>query len=43
MDTLTTLNLEDALLLKKNLEKTSEKDWDKMNRATYGVIGSFLT
>ena len=40
---LTTSNLEDALLLKKKPEETSEKNWDKMNRTSRGVIRFCLT
>ena len=40
MNTLMVSNLEDALLLKRKLEETSEKDLDKMNRATCDVIRS---
>ena len=43
VDALTTTNLEDSLQFEKKLEKTSEKDWDKMTRMTYGIIRSFLT
>ena len=43
MDALTTSNLEDALCLEKELEVTSEKDWDKMNRTVCGIISSCLT
>ena len=38
MDALTTSNLEDALLLKRKIEETSEKDWNKMNRTACDVM-----
>ena len=37
MDSLTVSNLEDSLHLEEKLEETSKKDWDKMNRTTYGI------
>ena len=43
MDALMAANLEDSLRVKEKLEKTSEKDWDKMNRTTCGFIKSCLT
>jgi len=43
MDTLTTLNLKDALHLKEKPKDTSKKDWDKMNRMVCGIIRSYLT
>ena len=42
-DALTTSNLKDVLLLENKQEEILEKDWDKMNRTTCGVIKSFLT
>ena len=43
MDALTASNLKDALCLEEKPEKTSEKYWDKMNRATCDIIRSCLT
>ena len=43
MDALTESNLKDNLRLEKKRETTSEEDWDKMNRTTYGLIRSCLT
>ena len=43
MDALTTSNLEDTLRLEKKRKITSEEDWDKMNRTSYGLIRSCLT
>jgi len=43
MDALTASNLEDSLRLEKKPEETSEKDWDKMNRTTCGIVRSYLT
>jgi len=43
MDALTTSNLEDTLRLEKKCASTTEKDWDKMNRTTCGLIRSCLT
>ena len=43
MDALTASNLKDNLRLEKKRETTSEEDWDKMNRTTYGLIRSCLT
>jgi len=43
MDALTASNLEDTLRLEKKRVATSEEDWDKMNRTTYGLIRSCLT
>jgi len=43
MDALIASNLEDALHLKEKPEETSKKDWDKMNKMTFGVIRSYLT
>ena len=43
MDALTALNLEDTLRLEKKRKTTTEKDWDKMNRTTCGLIKSYLT
>jgi len=43
MDALTESNLKDNLQLEKKRETTSEEDWDKMNRTTYGLIRSCLT
>ena len=31
-------NLEDALLLERKMEETSEKDWNKMNRTACDVM-----
>ena len=42
MDALTVSNLEDTLQLKEKPNETSEKDWDKMNRTTCGLIRSCL-
>jgi len=42
MDVLTSSKIEDALLLEERSEETSVKDWDKMNRAAYGIIRSYL-
>ena len=42
MDALTTLNLEDSLLYDKKLKEISEKDGNKMNRTTCGIIRSSL-
>ena len=43
MDALTTLNLEDTLRLEEKLEESFEKNWDKMNRMTCGLVRSCLT
>ena len=42
MDTSTTSNLKDALLLEEKSEKTSTKEWNKMNRVMCGIIRSYL-
>ena len=42
-DALMVLNLQDNLRLKEKAEETSKKDWDKINRTTYGLIRSYLT
>jgi len=38
MDALTASNLEDSLLYEKKPEEISEKNWDKMNQTTCGII-----
>ena len=43
MDALTASNLKDTLRLEKKRDYTSEEDWDKMNRTTFGLIRSYLT
>ena len=43
IDTLITLNLENALQLKEKPKETSEKDLDKMNRMVCSLIRSYLT
>ena len=43
MDALTASNLENSLCFEEKLEETFEKDWDKMNKTTCGVIRSYLT
>jgi len=43
MDTMTTSNYEDTPRLREKPEETFEKDWDKMNRTTCGLIRSCLT
>ena len=43
MDVLMASNLEDTLRLKEKSKETSEKDWDKMNRTTCGLIRSCMT
>jgi len=42
MDALTTSNFEDTLRLKEKPKETSEKNWDKMNKMTCGLIRSCL-
>jgi len=43
IDALTTSNLKDSLCLGEKSEETFKKDWDKMNRMTYGLTRSCLT
>jgi len=43
MDVLIASNLKDSLSFEKKSEEISEKDWDKMNQMTCGVIRSCLT
>jgi len=43
MDALMASNLKDALILEEKPDETFSKDWDKMNKATCGVIISYLT
>lgn len=43
MDALNVQNLEDTSELKEKPEDIQEKDWNKMNRTTCGVIRSCLT
>ena len=43
MDALTTSNLKNSLRMEEKPKKTSEKYWDKMNRATCDIIRSYLT
>ena len=40
IDAMTASNLEDSLCLEEKPEETSEKEWDKMNRTTCGIIRS---
>ena len=42
-DALTASNLDDTLRLEKKRETTSEEDWEKMSRTSYGLIRSCLT
>ena len=43
MDALMTSNLEDSLHQEEKQKETSEKDKDKMNMTTCGIIRSYLT
>ena len=43
MEALTASNLEDSLCLEEKLEKTSEKNWDKMNKTACDIIRYYLT
>jgi len=43
MNALTTSNLEDSLCLEEKPEKTSKKNWDKMNKTACEIIRYYLT
>jgi len=43
MDALISSNLEDALRFEKKPNEILEKDWDKINQISCGIIKYFLT